>query len=52
MATTRKAAAVRPKRPVSPAEAVAAAVATVRAPFEAIRAAQGKADKPAESKGD
>lgn len=49
---TRKAAAPRPKQPVSPAEAVAAAVAKVRAPFEAIRDAQAKAEKSTDPKGD
>lgn len=55
MATTKKAAAAPPEKPkpLSPEEAVKQAVETVRAPYEAIRAAQAEAaDEQAGSKGD
>ncbi|HEY9416187.1 MAG TPA: hypothetical protein VIQ30_15610 [Pseudonocardia sp.] len=54
MATTKKAAeAPQPPAPMTPDEAVASAVATVRAPYEAMRAAQAKAEADkAEPKGD
>ncbi|HEY9416120.1 MAG TPA: hypothetical protein VIQ30_15270 [Pseudonocardia sp.] len=52
MATTKKAAeAPQPPKPMTPDEAVKAAVATVRAPYEAILAAQAEA-RASESKGD
>lgn len=47
---TRKAAVRQPKKSVTPAEAVRAATAKVRAPFEAVRAAQAKAETKTETK--
>lgn len=46
MATTKKAAAA--PKPLTPDEAVRQAVATVRAPYEAIREAQRKAREEAD----